>query len=261
MIAGGYLLGKRVILMIERIKTGTSGLDQVLKGGLRKNSSILITGAPGTGKTIMALQFIYYGAKNYNENGIFISTEESLSDLRKYAKNMGMDLEDMEKKGKLFLVEKPLATLKGGIASIKGLLDLIKKKNIKRVALDSLIFFEYLYPKYDNNKMEFRRQVLLFMQKMKHAGVTFMTVSERKITDLDRLEYDMMDFVFGGFIILSRIRKGSYFERTLTVAKIRGQDHSLDVYPLSIDNSGVRILYDQVPFSLIEKEEGKGEFK
>ena len=99
------------------------------------------------------------------------------------------------------------------------------------------------------------------MQKMKHAGVTFMTVSERRITDLDKLEYDMMDFVFGGFIILSRIRKGSYFERTLTVAKIRGQDHSLDVYPLSIDNSGVRILYDQVPFSLVEKEEGKGEFK
>ena len=55
--------------MVERIKTGVNGLDRVLKGGLRKNSSILITGAPGTGKTILALEFIYYGAKNYNENG------------------------------------------------------------------------------------------------------------------------------------------------------------------------------------------------
>ena len=88
-----------------------------------------------------------------------------------------------------------------------------------------------------------------------------MTVSERKVTDLDRLEYDMMDFVFEGFIILTRVRKGSYFERILTVAKIRGQDHSLDVYPISIDNSGLRILYDQVPFSLVEKGEGKEEFK
>ena len=75
--------------MIELIKTGTKGLDNVLKGGLRKNSSLLITGAPGTGKTIMALQFIYYGAKTYNEDGIFISTEESLTDLRNYAKNLG----------------------------------------------------------------------------------------------------------------------------------------------------------------------------
>lgn len=247
--------------MIERIKTGISGLDQVLKGGLRKNSSILITGAPGTGKTILALQFVYYGAKKYNENGIFIATEEPLADLRNYAKNIGMNLEDMEKKGKIFLIEKPLVTLRGGIASIKGLLELIKKKNVKRVTIDSMIFFEYLYPKFNENKMEFRRQVMLFMQKLKHAGVTFMTVSERKITDLDRLEYDMMDFVFEGFIILSRVRKGSYFERILTVAKIRGQDHSLDVYPITIDKSGLRILYDQVPFSLVEKGEGKEEFK
>ncbi len=241
--------------MIEFIKTGVRGLDIILKGGLRKNASILITGAPGTGKTIMALQFIYYGAKNYNENGIFIATEDNLTDLRENAKNLGMNLREMEKKGKVFLLEKPLATLKGGIASIKGLMDLIKKKNIKRVALDSLVFFEYLYPKFNSKIIEFRRQVLLFMQQMKSSGVTFMAVSERKITDLDRLEYDMMDFVFEGFIILSRIRKGSYFERVLTVEKIRGQDHSLDIFPITIEKGGVRILNDQFPFSLVEKEE------
>ena len=247
--------------MIELIKTGINGLDQILKGGLRKNSSILVTGAPGTGKTIMALQFIYYGAKKYNENGIFIATEENLSDLRNYGKNFGMDFEAMEKKGKIFLVEKPLTLLKGGIKSIKGMLDLIKKKNIKRVALDSIIFFEYLYPKHNNDSMEFRREVLLFMQKMKRAGVTFMTTSERKITDLDRLEYDMMDFVFEGFIILSRVRKGSYFERVLTVEKIRGQDHHLDVYPVTFDKGGVRVLSDQFPFSLVEQEKEKQGFK
>ena len=242
-------------MTIERIKTGVSGLDKILKGGLRKNSSLLVTGAPGTGKTIMALQFIYNGAKLYNEPGVFISTEENLNDLRDFAKNLGMDIEKMEKAGKMFLVEKPLALMKGGIVSVKGLMDMIKKKKIKRVALDSLMFFEYLYPRFNSNEIEFRRHVLLFMKKMKDAEVTFMTVSERKITDLDRLEYDMMDFVFEGFVVLSRIRKGSYFERILTVAKIRGQDHSLDVYPVSIGKGGLKVLADQVPFSLVEKEE------
>ena len=103
--------------------------------------------------------------------------------------------------------------------------------------------------------MEFRRQVLIFMQEMKKANVTFLVVSERSITDFDRLTYDMMDFVFEGIILLSRIRKGSYFERVLTVAKIRGQDHSLDVYPVTIGTDGLKILYDQTPFSLVEKEE------
>ena len=248
-------------MAIERIKTGISGLDKVLKGGLRKNSSILITGAPGTGKTIMAMEFVYHGAKDYNENGIFLATEESLSEIRSYAKNLGMDIDGMEKKGKLFLIEKPITMLKGGIFSITGLIDLIKKKNIKRLALDSLIFFEYLYPKYNHNIIEFRRQVLMFMRKVKEAGVTFMAISERKITDLDRLEYDMMDFVFEGFIILSRIRKGSYFERVLTVSKIRGQDHSLDAYPVAIEDDGLKVLSDQIPFSLVEKEERKSEFR
>ncbi|MAG91130.1 hypothetical protein CMO83_00470 [Candidatus Woesearchaeota archaeon] len=242
-------------MTLEFIKTGVPGLDQVLKGGLRKNSSILVTGAPGTGKTILALQFIYYGARDYNENGIYITTEENLDDIREFAKNLGMDITSLEKKNKIFFVQKPIATLKGGLSSIKGLVNAIKKNNVKRVALDSLIFFEYLYPKLDGDKMEFRRQVLMFMQKMKKAGVTFLTVSERSVTDFDKLVYDMIDFVFEGIIVLSRIRKGSYFERVFTVAKIRGQDHSLDVYPITIGKDGLRILFDQTPFSLVEKEE------
>lgn len=242
-------------MAVERIKTGIPGLDQVLKGGLRKNCTLLVTGAPGTGKTIMALQFIYYGVKDSNENGIFITTEDNLDDIRNNAKNLGMDIQSMENKSKIFFVQKSLTTLKGGIASIKGLVDAIKKYNIKRVALDSLIFFEYLYPKFNNNRMEFRRQVLIFMQQMKKAGVTFLAVSERAVTDFDRLTYDMMDFVFEGFIVISRIRKGSYFERVLTVAKVRGQDHSLDVYPITIGDDGLKVLYDQTPFSLVEKED------
>ena len=242
-------------MAVERIKTGVPGLDQILKGGLRKNSSILITGAPGTGKTILALQFIYFGAKDYNENGIFITTEENLDDIRRFAQNLGMELPSLESKGKIFFVQKPISTLRGGLASVKGLIDAIKKHNIKRVALDSLIFFEYLYPRLDGNKMEFRRQVLMFMQSLKKAGVTFLTVSERSVTDFDRLTYDVMDFLFEGIIVLSRIRKGSYFERVLTVVKVRGQDHSLDVYPVAITNDGLKVLSDQTPFSLVEKEE------
>ena len=243
------------ILAVERMKTGVPGLDNVLKGGLRRSSSVLVTGAPGTGKTLLALEFIYYGAKDYNENGIFITTEESLEVLDQSARNLGMDLKSMVDQQKVFVVQKPIATLKGGITSIKILLDAIRKNNVKRVALDSLIFFEYLYPRFDGNKMEFRRQVLIFIQEMKKAGVTFLVVSERSVTDFDRLTYDMMDFVFEGIIVLSRIRKGSYFERVLTVAKLRGQDHSLDVYPITIGSDGLKVLYDQTPFSLVEKEE------
>ena len=97
--------------MPELIKTGTPGLDQVLKGGLRKNSCVLVTGAPGTGKTLMALQFVYYGARDFNENGIFITTEESLEVLHQSGKNLGMDLQAMVSAGKIFILQKRLSSI------------------------------------------------------------------------------------------------------------------------------------------------------
>ena len=240
---------------MELVKTGIIGLDVLLKGGLRKNSSVLITGAPGTGKTLMALQFVYTGAKDYGENGVYITTEENLSDLREYALELDIDLVKYEKQGKLFLYQMNLATLRGGIVSIKGLLDLIKKKKIKRFGLDSLILFEYLYPKYNHTSVEFRRQILIFIKKIKELGVTSVVVSERKRTDFDKPEYTETEFVFDGYIILSRIRKGSYFERVITVAKMRGREHSLDIHPIQIGKGGVKILTDQTPFSLVEVEQ------
>ena len=240
--------------MTIKIKTGIEGLDKILSGGLQEASSLLVTGAPGTGKTIMALQFIYNGAKLSNDPGIFITAEEGLDYIRDMALALGMDFEAYEKKGKITLIEKPVIYLKGGIASIQGLIELIRQKKVKRVALDSLTFFEYIYQGTSRNEIEFRRQVLLFIQEMKKCNVTFMAVAERKNTDLDNFQYEMMDFLFEGFILLSRIRKGSFFERVLSVIKMRGQEHSLDIYPISIGKEGLKILTDTTPFSLVESE-------
>ncbi len=243
--------------MDDKVKTGIKGLDEITNGGFRRNMSILVTGSPGTGKTITALQFLYAGAKDYKENGLFISTEENLDEVRNYAKDLGMDLEKYEKKGSLILYEKSVSTLKGGIISIDGLLALVKKNKIQRIALDSIIFFEYMYSKDAGNRMEFRRQVVMFIQQIKKAGVTFMTIAERSVTNLDRIEYDLLDFIFDAIILVTRARRGAYFERLISVIKVRGQEHNLDVYPLKIGNGGITILTDQTPFSLLEREENK----
>ena len=153
------------------------------------------------------------------------------------------------------MIEKPVTYLRGGISSIHGLINIIKQRKIKRMVLDSLTFFEYLYPKNQYNEIDFRRQVLMFTQEMKKEGVTLVATAERAITDLDHFNYLMMDFLFDAFVILTRIRKGSYFERAITVIKVKGQEHSLDIYPVSITKEGVQVLYDQVPFSLVEQDE------
>jgi len=241
--------------MDDLIRTGIMGMDELLRGGFRRNLSILVTGSPGTFKTLMALQFIYYGARDYNEKGIFITTEESISDIRGYAKTLEMDIDAYEKKGIISLIEKSVSTLKGGLVSADSMLQIIKKNKIKRIALDSIVLFKYLYPADDKSEVEFRRHVLLFTHRLKKAGVTFMAVSEKSITNIDRIQYSELDFVFDALIMTARARKGAYFERIMSVIKVRGQEHSMDIYPMSIGKGGVSILNDQTPFSLVDKEE------
>lgn len=234
---------------MNKIKVGVPGLDTVLKGGVNEGTSVLVAGAPGTGKSIIALQFIYAGAKN-NEPGLFITSEDSLRSFRIYAQSLGFDLEKFEKQNLITLVEQPVSG--GHMITIEAPLNLIKKKKIKRVALDSLSLFEYVY-----KEDEFKKGVIGFLSKMKSIGVTFFATSERATTDLDTFDFKAEDFLFDGLILLSRVRKGASFERVVTVAKMRGQEHMMNIYPLSISKGGVKIFPEQIPFSLIEKSSKK----
>jgi len=230
------------------IKFGIPGLDKIFKGGVRENSSILIAGAPGTGKTILTLQFIYEGAK-MGEPGIYITSEETAESLRHYAKSLGMDFEPLEKKGLIHLVEQPV--LRGNIVTIDTPLKIIKKYKVKRAVLDSITLFEYEYPEKTG---EFRREILRFVSAMKEAGVTLLATSEKDISNVDKIEFLPQDYIFEGLILMLRIRRSSSYERCLTVTKMRGHDHLIDIFPVTIGKGGVTVHPGEIPFSLVEKD-------
>ena len=71
------------------VATGIPGLDEVLRGGVRENNIILVEGAPGTGKTTLGLEFIYRGAKDFNEPGLILSFELSSEKLMHDAAGFG----------------------------------------------------------------------------------------------------------------------------------------------------------------------------
>ena len=236
--------------MIEYIKTGIPGLDEAFNGkGILKRSAILVTGAPGTGKSIIALQYLIEGAKQ-GIPCLYITSEEPAPILRQYAKNIGLDIEEYEKKGLLMIYEQPIT---GKIISIEAPLHLIREKKIQRVVMDSLTLFEYAYSK-DEDRFEFRRGILTFIEDMRKEGATLIATSENFNSDIDAFRFKDQDFLFEGVIILSRIRKGASFERTLFVAKMRGQEHLLDIFPLKIGKGGAVVQTKQIPFSLLEKE-------
>lgn len=233
---------------MEKIKLGIPGLDEILKGGVKKDSTILLTGVPGTGKSIGAMQFIYNGALK-GIPGLFITSEETGPSLRENMRSLGFNIEELERKGMITIVEQSVTS--GRMISIEAPLKLIAKKKIKRVAMDSLTLFEFVYGSSVN---EFRKGIISFIKQMKEVGVTLLVTSERETSEVDGMKFRSEDFLFDGLIVLSMVRKGSSFERVLHVNKMRGQEHLIDVFPFQIGQGGLKIFPKQIPFSLIEQD-------
>ena len=93
------------MVMLERCPTGIPGFDELCGGGLIRDRSYLISGPSGSGKTIFAMQFLYNGAKEYNEPGIFIATEERPQNLRENFSVFGWDLEKLEEENMLAIID------------------------------------------------------------------------------------------------------------------------------------------------------------
>ena len=120
---------------IERVKFGIQGLDKALNGGFPKGNLVLLSGGAGTGKTTFCLQFLINGAMLFGEKGLYITTEQSVNELRKAAGNFGWRLEDLEKSG---LVRIRYLNILKGDSFLKTIKAETEDFNPKRIIIDSL---------------------------------------------------------------------------------------------------------------------------
>jgi len=237
-------------MVVNNNSLGIGGFDKLLKGNhIRGPLSILVTGVAGVGKTVFALQYIYNGARD-GIPGLYIAYEEPANSVRLLAKSLGFDnFEAFEKEGLITIIEQPAS--KGKITSIRNPLSIILQKKIKCVVLDSLTLFEFIY---STEPTSFRKGLIEFLDYMRSAGVILLATSERRHSSIDNFLHEIPDFLFDGLIVLFRVRKGSTFERCVTIMKLRGHDHLLDIFPFSIQKGGIIVYPEQIPFSLIEKD-------
>ena len=82
-------------LKLPKTLTGIEGLDEITGGGLPKGRASLICGGTGTGKTLLAMEFLLRGAMQYNEPGVFMAFEESTNDLIANVASIGFDLDGL----------------------------------------------------------------------------------------------------------------------------------------------------------------------
>ena len=90
---------------IQKIRTMVEGFDEISHGGIPVGRTTLVSGTSGTGKTLLAIQFLYNGIKEFDEAGVFVTFEESPADIIINANSFGWDLQGLIDEGKLFILD------------------------------------------------------------------------------------------------------------------------------------------------------------
>jgi len=241
----------------EYLPTGVEGLDELVGGGFPRGRIILVLGGPGSGKTILASQFLYKGISQYGENGIFVSLDESKNNYYSEMLKFGWDFQKAEEEGKFFFIdatrlsrvailkEKMLkeeaSSLRGKQLQIDKLIEELQAKiqqiGAKRVVFDTLasLFYRFLDP------VERRTASVDMIESLSDLGATTIITTELSYLGLER---NLMDeeFLAHGVIMMQTLFSGGTTTRALQVEKMRGANVNPNLVPYTIDRNGIEIF-------------------
>ena len=218
---------------IERIPSGIPGLDNLMEGGFVKGSTVLISGAAGTGKTIFCSQYLMEGLRR-GEICMFITLEESPEDIIGDVKRFGWDLQKYVNDKKLFLrYEDPFQ-----MTDIIGpLIDEIKDHQVQRVAIDSTALLEMYYEK----PSDVRKQLFKLLSELKKIGVTSIITSELLEETKSLSKWNVEEFIVDGVIKLEFLGLGGRADFNLQIRKMRRTNHEKQTYAFEISKNGLAV--------------------
>jgi circadian clock protein KaiC len=217
-----------------RIPTGITGLDDLMEGGFEEGSINLVTGKTGTGKSIFSSQFIYMGAKKYNEKGLYITAGDTAKNIRKQATKIGWDMEALEKSGSVKIVEVEPYDIEKLLENVS-----ISKEmaQAKRIVIDSVSMFEL----YMQEPYKIRKNLFAVLQKLRDMGKTVLVVAEITEDSKNLSRTGVIEFMVDSVMVLQFMGIAKY-KRSLAIRKMRVTNHSSDIHPFVIGPNGIKIM-------------------
>ncbi|MCE4616984.1 MAG: KaiC domain-containing protein [Desulfurococcales archaeon] len=239
-------------MQIRRVKTGIPGMDDLLYGGIPERNVVLLSGGPGTGKTIFSQQYIYYGLTR-GEPGVYVALEEHPVQVRRNMATFGWDVRKYEREGLFAIVD----AFSGGIGEAAKrekyvvssvddfgeFIDVVKQAlretGASRVVVDSV---STLYI----TKPSVARGVLMNLKRvLAGLGATSLLVSQVSVTERG-FGGPGVEHAVDGIIRLDLDEINGELFRSLIIWKMRGTKHDMRRHPFEITDKGIMVYPDKV---------------
>jgi len=219
------------MIQTERVTSGIKGLDPLIEGGFPKGRSILVTGEPGTGKTIFALQFLAEGLAR-GEKCIFVTADEGPLDVLEQAASMGWDYERHAEQNELSILNAGtyLSSLPGAgrerqfdiQKAVSDLATFVNQIGAERLVLDPAGPFVLLRDV--ATRIQDQTRLLIKLLRSSMATTNLLTSYAVPRTG-ERSMHGIEEYMVAGAIVLEMIwRRDDALTRSLIVEKMRCTD-------------------------------------
>lgn len=218
----------------ERLSTGIPGLDDMCGGGLFRTSNILVAGATGTGKSLLAFHFASTGDED--DRCLYIATEEGPVQLYRNAANIGVDLERRVDSGAMRLMYRypEIGTLEDHLIDIKREVDEFRPR---RLILDSMTALERI-----TTERAFRDFVVSLAAFVKGRGIAGMFTSTTPVRVGEGGGREAhISTTMDTILTLRYVELEGAIQRGILVLKMRGSGHVKELRRLFIDDQGVHV--------------------
>ena len=228
---------------LQKCPTGIKGFDEITEGGLPKNRITLISGGPGSGKTLLGVDFLVNGVLQYKERGVFMSFEETEAELYQDVASLNLDLSGLVLKNDIRfehvllmrydIHEKGEFNLEGLFIRLELAIDSI---GAKRVVLDSI---ESLFAGITDSGI-LRLEIKRLFRWLKQKQVTAVITGEQGLDSFTR--HGLEEFISDCIILLDNRVRQQVSTRRIRVVKYRGSNHGTNEYPFVIDKNGLSVI-------------------
>lgn len=230
---------------LKKIATGIEGFDQLAEGGLPENRAAVISGSPGSGKTIFGMEFLYKGIMEFGDNAVFMTFEERPEDLKNEMVGFGWDIEKLEKEKKFVFVDaSSVAEHQVEVgeydfgALVTRLKYAIQTVGAKRVVIDGIAS---LFTRYRNEGL-LRTELLKIIDNLRRLDVTTLITTERSQDGGSASYFGVEDFVADSVVVFYNSMVGRERERQIEIVKLRGASHQTGRRPFLIGDEGITVF-------------------